>query len=344
VLLSSIVKKFVQIGNHPTKKCDVCPSSFSGTTYYDLLDAEDILLNHQTNEVNEQLVMEALEQNLAMIRFDLNRRVTYVNPLFAQTMGYTVNQMLGMQHQNLCFPEFRNNLRYEQFWRSLLSGVSFQDKIMRMSATGSKVWLEATYMPIKDERGAVVGVSKVATNITQRQETVTSFASNLQEMSERLDQRAELGINRSQHLITSIDHVASLSTQNTETLVGLQDKANAIQSIIKTIQGFASQTNLLALNAAIEAARAGQYGRGFDVVAKEVRTLSKRIEESVIEIRDSIQSMTNEVHTISEGTHQAKEYSLENQKQVHVTITDFETFSKDARELKAETKTLRDII
>lgn len=301
-------------------------------------------MNYQTNEVSEQLVIEALEQNLAMIRFDLNRRVAYVNALFAQTMGYTVDQMLGMQHQELCFPEFRNNLRYEQFWRSLLSGVSFQDKIMRMSANGSKVWLEATYMPIKDEHGAVIGVSKVATNITHRQETITSFASNLQEMSERLDARAELGINRSQHLITSINHVASLSTQNTETLVGLQDKANAIQSIIKTIQGFASQTNLLALNAAIEAARAGQHGRGFDVVAKEVRTLSKRIEDSVIEIRDSIQSMTNEVHTISEGTLQAKEYSLENQKQVHVTITDFETFSKDAGELKAETKTLRDII
>ncbi|MFK3939954.1 methyl-accepting chemotaxis protein [Alkalihalobacillus sp. NPDC078783] len=301
-------------------------------------------MTHQPNEKTEQLVIKALEENLAMIRFDLDRRVAYVNPLFAQTMGYTVDQMLGMHHQELCFPEFRHSLRYEQFWRSLLSGVSFQDKIMRMSANGRKIWLEATYMPIKDDSGAVVGVSKVATNITQRQETITSFALNLQEMSERLEARAGVGIDRSQNLITSINQVALLSTQNTETLVGLQDKADAIQGIIKTIQGFASQTNLLALNAAIEAARAGQYGRGFDVVAKEVRTLSKRIEESVIEIRDSIQSMTNEVHTISEGTLQAKEYSHENQKQVHVTITDFETFSKDAGELKDKTKTLQHII
>ncbi|MCM2676093.1 methyl-accepting chemotaxis protein [Alkalicoccobacillus plakortidis] len=163
-------------------------------------------------------------------------------------------------------------------------------------------------------------------------------------MSSQLNERAETGIERSKDLLTNINVIASLSTKNVDTLSELQNKAESIQGIVKTIQGFASQTNLLALNAAIEAARAGEHGRGFDVVAKEVRKLSKQIENSVIEIRDSIKAITNEVHTISAGTIQAKEHTLENQNQVHITLKDFESMSSDAATLDKEAKEFKQII
>ncbi|MDN8590619.1 methyl-accepting chemotaxis protein [Paenibacillus sp. 11B] len=295
--------------------------------------------------VTDALVIKAMEKSLAMIRFDLDRRVTYVNEVFAQTMGYTVAEMYGMQHQQFCFNEFVNSPEYEAFWSSMLNGTSFQDKIERKDAKGNSVWLEATYMPVYDELNQnIVGVCKIATNITTRQNNISAVVNELKTMSHDLNEHADIGIERSRELMSSITYISEVSTQNRATLTHLQEQARSIQGVVKTIREIASQTQLLALNAAIEAAHAGEYGRGFDIVAKEVRKLSAMVENSINEIRDSVNGITKEITNISGGTQQVEGYVERSQQQIEVALNDFTTIAASAHLLDTKAQHVTKIV
>ncbi|QST00955.1 PAS domain S-box protein [Pontibacillus sp. ALD_SL1] len=297
----------------------------------------------QTN-IHDYHVVQAIEDNLATIRFDLNRRVQFVNDNFAKGLGYTRDEMYGMLHSDLCFPEFSQDRSYETFWRDLEKGKSFQDKIKRRDASGNAIWLEATYMPVRDDSRRVVGVFKVATNITSRQKTIHSVASKLEAMSEDLTQKSQFGIERSQDFLKTIESISEVSTSNIQTLNNLQQDAKSIQGIVKTIKDIAAQTNLLALNAGIEAARAGEHGRGFDVVAKEVKKLSEKVDGSIKEVKTSIESISNEINTITTGTEQAQSSIQDSQQQIQDALEDFANILEAAHTLENQAKDFSTIL
>lgn len=143
----------------------------------------------------------------------------------------------------------------------------------------------------------------VATAVTQMSATIDEIAHNTELAAGRAQQthqNAQLGQQEVEHTIQVIQGLSKQLSESANVTNELEQDSQTIGSVLDVIRGIAEQTNLLALNAAIEAARAGEQGRGFAVVADEVRNLAMRTQESTQEIAGIIQTLQGRTQSIVE--------------------------------------------
>ncbi|WVV63300.1 methyl-accepting chemotaxis protein [Pseudomonas batumici] len=185
--------------------------------------------------------------------------------------------------------------------RKLISGI--RDGVTQIASAGEEL------SAVTEQTGAGVNSQKietdqVATAMHQMTATVQEVARNAEQASQAAtdaDGEARAGDKVVAEAITQIERLATEVARSTEAMTHLQQESDKIGSVMDVIKAVAEQTNLLALNAAIEAARAGEAGRGFAVVADEVRGLAQRTQKSTEEIEGlvaGLQSGTEQVATV----------------------------------------------
>lgn len=140
--------------------------------------------------------------------------------------------------------------------------------------------------------------------------SVSSSKENINQSTTLLENIVDLG-NKASSISDTLEGLNHLALESMGTVQALSERAQDVASILGLIKDISDQTNLLALNAAIEAARAGEHGRGFAVVADEVRKLADRTDKAISEINISLQSMKQDVTTIGEKFEQVQE-SIQN--------------------------------
>ncbi len=205
---------------------------------------------------------------------------------------------------------------------------------------------ERTGHEVETQRREVETVATAINELSASFREVTENTTRAAQRAGEADRESDNGKQVVLDMVTKIRLVAEEVDRATSVINGLGERSQAIESVLDVIRGISEQTNLLALNAAIEAARAGEQGRGFAVVADEVRNLAARTYDSISEIQemiDQLQTGTRDAIAVIQEAHQHANASVEPAQQAGDSLNQIAATMAAIAQLNQEISTATDV-
>jgi len=231
---------------------------------------------------------------------------------------------------------YRSIINMNDNLKTLVHAISRSSDVLASTALETSTISSQTNKNIQAQHAQT---DSVATAIEEMTATVNEVAQNAvacADITETTQKLTEQGSNRVNSTINTIDGLNSSIDNATSVIAALQEKSTSIGTVSEVISGIAEQTNLLALNAAIEAARAGEQGRGFAVVADEVRSLASKTQES-------IESINSIIEALQQGSNEAVLAMQKSQKEALLTIEDAKASGESLNEISDVIQNIKDM-